>query len=409
MAVAATLLTGCGSGGRPAPPWQEIPYDALTGGATATPLVASVLAGSGSAPWLLGGVEVDAAGERHVRIWSSTEPTGPWRVAAMDAVAGRTGPEETVDYLTTGPAGTIALGASLSPDEGYPRPSTWLAGDPAASRWQEVLEDREFFGGPDIISFGGMSEGPLGCIVAGTWTDARGRPVISVWTSRDGLRWSHDYTEPAFEGAPGEVPFASGVAAGAAGELVSGSVEIPTAADPGRQEGALWLSSDGTHWRRLVLPSTGAASGPGTTFDAVAAFPSGWLVAGTLTRGGGEVVPAVWEVDGTGRVGPPVLLPVAGSTGTGSGTAGSGAAGSAIPTAVEVDGLDVTVAARWGGSALLWSARLGRRGLSSWRSVPAPVATVPQLQDVRLASGPAGRVLVMTGANASLVFSQSGT
>ena len=406
--LAAAVLAGCGGSGRPAPDWREVPYGALVSGVGDQPEVAAVTAGGPTAAWLLGGTVVDGRGDRHVRIWSAPGPAGPWRVAGMAAVPGLDGPQETIEDLSSGTAGLIAFGYRLSPDEGYPRPSAWVARDGRPSAWDEIHEDREFFGGPDIISFGGMSQGPHGCFVAGTWTDGRGRPVISVWRTTDGRDWTHDYTDPAFEGRPGEVPFASGVADSRSGVLVSGSVETPTASDPGHQEGALWLSADGTRWRRLPLPAGAGSGGPGTTFDAVAAVPGGWLVAGTVgtatgttgtgtgaASGGGRSVPAVWSVTTAGTVGPPQRLPLGGD-----GTAGA----PVVPTSVDMAGDRVTVAGRSGMRAVIWSAGLSARGVGRMHRVPAPPADVPQLQGVLVAAGPAGAMVVMSGADASVVY-----
>ena len=419
----AAGLAACGGSGRPVPDWHEVPYSALVGTPGDQPQVAAVAAGGPATadsatggpatPWLLGGTVVDTAGNRRVHIWSAPSPAGPWQPADMVAVPGLDGPQETIEYLTArspAGAGPIAFGYRLSPDEGYPRPSAWVAGDAGGRSWSEIHEDREFFGGPDIVSFGGLSEGPHGCYVAGTWTDGRGRPVISTWRTTDGRDWTHDFTEPAFEGAAGEVPFASGVADGPAGVLVAGSVETPTRSDPGRQQGALWLAADGIHWRRLAVQTEPGAkggaigaseSGPGTTFDAVAAVPGGWLVAGTLTVAGGgtaapRAVPAVWAVDAQGVLSRPQRLKV---------TAAAGSDGTAVvPTAIDVAGGRVTVAARAGGRALLWSAPLAKRGLPAPHPVAAPDAEVPQLQTVRVATGPAATVVVMTGADASVVY-----
>ena len=408
--LAATVLAGCGGSGRPAPEWREVPYGALVTGVGDQPDVAAVAAGGSTAAWLLGGTVVDGGGNRHVRIWSAPGPAGPWRVAGMKAVPGLDGPQETIRDLSSGPAGLIAFGYRLSPDEGYPRPSAWLAQDGRPTAWDEIHEDREFFGGPDIISFGGMSQGPHGCFVAGTWTDGRGRPVISVWRTTDGRDWTHDFTDPAFEGRPGEVPFASGVADSPSGVLVSGSVETPTASDPGRQEGALWLSADGAGWRRLARPAGSGSrrreDGPGTTFDAVAAVAGGWLVAGTIgtatstsgagTKSGGTgSVPAVWTVTTGGTLGPPQLLPL-----TGGATAGV----PVVPTSIAVTGDRVAVAGRAGTRAVIWSAGLSAQKVGRMHLVPAPQADVPQLEAVLVAAGPAGAVVVMSGADASVAY-----
>lgn len=375
----AGALAGCGrTEAGPAPAWKEIPYGALVAGVASQPYVAAVQPGGPGRPWLLGGAVVDPGGTRRVRIWSAPSPAGPWRAGRTVAVPGRDGPLETIEGLARGPAGTNAFGYRLSPDEGYPRPSTWLAAGPGDPPWREIGQDVEFFGGPDIISFGGMSEGPHGCFVAGTWTGPSNRPVISVWRSGDGLHWSHDFSAPAFAGRPGEVPFATGVADGPDGVLIAGTVERPTPADPGREAGGLWYSPDGDRWSRLAVPDPPAA-GPGSTFDAVGAVPGGWLVAGTRPGPHGPR-PAVWMVDGADhRVRLLGLLPA------------GPAPAAAVPTSVAVTATRIVVAGRAGTRAALWEAAPGRRGPGRFSAVAGPAADVPGLQTVRVASGPGGR------------------
>jgi hypothetical protein len=162
-------------------------------------------------------------------------------------------------------------------------------------RWDEIVEPREMFGGPDIIGVGGVAAGPHGDFVAGTWTDARSHPVVAVWRSPDGRTWSRDSTDPSFVGRSGEVPFGTAVADGPHGVLVTGTAEVPTRSDPTGQRGALWYSPDGVRCRRIL---SGAIAAPRehSTFAAVTATGSGWLIAGT--EGTGPTTRAtVWTLD----------------------------------------------------------------------------------------------------------------
>ena len=222
--------------------------------------VVAAEAPSGAGPWLLGGGVVTPDGVNHVTIWVAPGPGGPWRTASMHPFAGRDGPNELILGLA---GGDVALGSYRAPREGYPRPSTWTAAPGSAGgAWQEVLADRELFGGPSIVAIGddaggGLTSGPHGYHIAGTWIGPANRVVATVWSSATGSRWVRDDVDPAFTAGPDAQSYGDDIADGAAGLLMVGSTAEPTRADPTREVGSLWYSGDGSRWRRLPAPHRG--------------------------------------------------------------------------------------------------------------------------------------------------------
>lgn len=387
MAGVVGSVTACGGGGGGHPAasgWRPIGDSELVA-APAIPIVETAASGPGGG-WLLGGVTVGSDGTRRVTIWVATGPSGTWRPASMVAVPGRDGPNETVFSIAGDSAHLVAFGYRRSPTEGYPRPSTWLSSAPGD--WHEILEDREFLGGPNVIGFGGLTFGPHGFTLSGTWTDSRGRPTLAVWRSVDGSLWSRDSTEAAFDGDGAHIPLATGVADGATGILVTGTVEAPTRADPGHRQGGLWFSATGRSWTRVASNPGDRGSAGSSTFDAVADVPGGWLVAGTVTAAG-RTTATVWFLDTTLQLGPPHLLPGPGSDG-------------AQPVAVDTYAGRVFVVAARADRPFMWAGTTARGDPTGWTTFGIPVRHVGfPITTGAVTAGPAGLLLVVAGADRS--------
>jgi hypothetical protein len=371
LAATALVLAACSasSSGSARPAWTEV---------KGLGHVVAVAAPSGQAPWLLGGGVIGPDGVNHVAIWSALGPAGPWVSDKMTPVAGRDGPNETIQGFGTG-AGTgppAAVGSRPSPSEGYPRPSTWVVapGPPGAPSWQEVLASRELFGGPNVVSIGAMGAGPHGYFIAGTWLAPDNHVVAAVWHSGEGLQWVRHDTDPAFDAGPATQSYAFTVADGPSGILLGGTTATPTPADPTREVGTLWHSTDGDRWARLA----GWGDGGRSVVRAVQALGTGWVAAGQVRS-----QPATWVVDAglhTSR------QPLPGASGT------------------TVDDLTVTTGAvlaaglKPDGAIVIWEAP--RRGdqLGGWRPVVPPPAG-PGWSGARLAA--AGKQLVVVAFNAT--------
>ncbi len=299
----------------------------------------------------------------------------------------RDGPYETIRFLLVGRSPAVAFGWRNSPTEGYPRPSVWAAVGPTDDSWTEIAEDREFFGGPNIVSFGGTSSGPDGYFIAGTWTSATGPIVASVWSSPDGLTWSHDFTDAAFAGRPGEVPFAEGIADGPTGVLMVGTADAPTHTEPGATRGVLWFAPAGRNWTRLDVAPSGVAVA--SRFDAVAATDGGWIVGG-MSDGRDAGRPLVWFVPGADREPRPEPLD-------------GGIPGASI-SSVAVDSTRVVAGGVVGQRIEIWTAPLHDGIPGRWSVLTAPPVNVPYLQKIVLSVSPSYIAADVIGRSATEIW-----
>ena len=371
-ALTAVFVTGCG---RPAEPllstWSPV---------KGLGYVVSAQAPTVDTPWLLGGDTVGGDGVTHVAAWSAARATGPWQPVGLVPVPGRDGPNETILGFAA-PVGLgpiVMFGSRRSPTEGYPRPSTWTAVIGQPLLFYEVLADRELFGGPNVVSIGtksggGLTSGPHGFHIAGTWVGPADAAVASVWgASAAGQPWSRDTTDPAFVAGPGQQAYGADVADGSAGLLMVGYLAAPTTADPLAQYGALWYSADGRAWTRLGLL-------PSAALSAVRVSKGGWTAGGS--RGSR---PAVWRI-GTDLAASLTVLP-------GTGTV----------TDLAVDGAAVWAAGvSADGSAELWR---GWVPTGRWSAVPVPPAGGVAWDQARLAVGRDQLLLVMFNGTVSAVW-----
>jgi hypothetical protein len=275
----------------------------------------------------------------------------------------RDGPTELILGLTDG---NVALGSYRAPREGYPRPSTWIAPPGSAgTTWQEVVANRELFGGPSIVAIGddaggGLTSGPHGYHIAGTWIDPDNRVVATVWSSPRGTGWVRNDLDPAFSAGPDTQSYGADIADSPAGLLMVGTTAEPSPSDPTREVGSLWYSPDGDHWRRL--PALSGAQQVAVDVDRPIDINQtggggGWLVAGQATSAG-VARPIVWAVSRDLGVSP-TRLPG--------------------PPAVVTD-LAVTPAAVWAagvtrtGTPVVWKAPVRAGRPSGWQLVGPPAA-----------------------------------
>jgi hypothetical protein len=330
----------------------------------------------GPGPWLLGGSVRGPDGVNRVAIWSAAGPAGQWRRDAVAPVAGRDGPNETIQGFGSPPgAGPLAaVGSRPSPTEGYPRPSTWVtaSGRPGLPAWREVLASRELFGGPSVVAIAGMGAGPHGYFIAGTWLAPDNHVVAAVWHSAAGVEWTRDDTAPAFDAGPGTQSYAFDVADSPAGVLLGGTTAQPAPGAPARETATLWFSADGLRWARLpALPGAGRA-----VVHAVRDLGTGWVAAG---QAGGQ--PEVWLVEAG--------LPV-------SGQALTGAPGATIDDLAVTPGAVLAAGVTAAGEVMLWRATRHAGQVGGWRRVSPPPAG-PAWSGASLAA--AGNQVVLVAFN----------
>ncbi|MDQ2728691.1 MAG: hypothetical protein M3Y91_12710 [Actinomycetota bacterium] len=350
----------------------------------------AVAAPSAGQPWLVGGDTLTPDGVTHVGVWTSPSPTGPWRQAAMNAAPDRDGPYETILGFARSANRTVALGSRNSPEEGYPRPSTWTADGPS-TRWQETLASRELFGGPDIVALGAIAAGPHGYSVAGTWVSPYGHPGAAVWRSTDGMEFARDDTDPALAGGPGETPLALDVADNRRGILVVGSASAPKAGQAGHVRGAIWYSPTGASWQRLFASDPDLDRAGQTTVSTVRALGDGWLAAGT-TVDGNQSRPMVWSIDATLRLRAQTLP-------AGAGQPPVTISGLAVSATIAV------VAGVGGGRPVFWTAPVDGGRIGRWASVgPEPGPAPAGLRTVSVAAGAGAVTTVLSGPSTSQVW-----
>ena len=271
-------------------------------------------------------------------------------------------------------AGGVAVGAL----HGNPRPYLWSGsiGGPL----NELNLPRELFGGERIISFNGLTTGPLGGFAVGTWDGVTNQTVAQVWRTTDGTDWHRLDGVSALTGSPEEILEGRAVAVGARRVVLVGTaVDLLRLAD--RDDGAMWWSDDGTTWTRADL--TGAQMG-GAGDQELRAVASSGISGGFVAGGSDGPAAVVWSsIDGrTWRRADP--LPH--GQGTGARVTAVVAGGSGTEWAAGV------VA----GSPRLWSSSdpAGRR----WSDRPLPTAD--------LATGPAQSVTLAAGSGLLLVVVQ---
>ena len=255
-----------------------------------TPLPAAT-----DAHWLAVGATISGPDQASSpAFWTSTDLREPMRCAAR-AVSADGAASVVLDTATRTDGTTVSLSSRASPLHGNQRPSVWLWPGRAGSPCQEVATTRELFGGPDLVSLGGLASAPNGTFyVAGTRTDRLDRQVATVWRSSDGSIWDRNDTDPSLVSGPGELVSGRAVAAGQRGVVVAGQAIRLLPGDPARVEGALWYSADGRRWQR----ERGAAfSQPGqTSLTAVVAPRRGFVAAGWSRQGSNGAV-AAWTSD----------------------------------------------------------------------------------------------------------------
>jgi hypothetical protein len=196
-----------------------------------------------------------------------------------------------------------------------------------------------------------MSSGPHGYFITGTWIGPDVHVITAVWRSADGLHWTRDDTDPAFDAGPGTQSYGYDVADGASGLLLGGTTATPSRQDPTREVGTLWHSTDGDRWTRLPpVPGKGSR----VTVRAVRPLGPGWVAA----KGAGAQ-PEIWLVDAHLRVKAQALPAAGGAT-----------VYDLAVTSESVLAAGISPA----GAAMVWAASRHDRQLGRWRLVNAPPA-----------------------------------
>lgn len=286
LALAAASLARCGHrAGPPAPPWtrSELPVGVGTDRASARADVAALDAAGDGLRWLAGGATVDDHGVRTVQIWTSaTGPQGPWRRSSFRATS-IDGPQDVIYSIAESPSISVAQGTRPSPLHGIPRPSMWMSTTLDAASWSEAPALREEFGGENVVSVGGVSAGPHGVALSGSWINRADRSSAAIWTSTNGLDWQRNDSDPAFAGVPPELPQASDIADARPGLVLVGRAPAPTPDDPTAEHGAIWWSADGSSWARTLTAQV-ASRDAQVSIDRVRFGGGRYVAVGSISR-----------------------------------------------------------------------------------------------------------------------------
>ena len=381
----AAITAQCAYGHEPPPPrWSRLTLPVNVQAPTAGDRVdvTTVWGGTGGQPWLAGGDAVDIAGNRQVQIWSSdVGPQGPWRQSSFLATS-IDGPHDVVSSISAAGPLTAAVGVRPSPLHGIPRASMWTGSARSPAVWQEAPVTREVFGGENVVGIGGMTVGPHGVFLAGSWSTAGERASAAVWTSPDGLVWTRNDRDPAFVGYPPELPQASDVADSPGGVVMVGRAPTPSPGDPTAEHGAIWWSADGTRWER-VLVAKGASRGTQISIDRVRYGDGRYVAAGTIESRGSAALDIWMSCDGINWRDQPTHISLSG--GPTSSVTGLAVVGDAVVVGAVADQRPV-----------LWEARRGGR----WKKVGLP-ADSPPGADIDVTATPGAIAIAVRRTNDS--------
>jgi hypothetical protein len=290
----------------------------------------------------------------------------------------------------------IAGGAAVGALHGNLRP--YMFAGPLGGPLRELNLPRELFGGENIISFEGLTAGPLGGLAAGTYVGVTNQSVAQVWRTSNGTDWQRLDAVAALTGSPQEILAGRAVAVGPHRAVLVGTA-IDLRHLENRDDGAAWWSDDGASWVRADLRGAGMG-GPGDQeLRAVAAIDGGPRSGGFLAGGSDGTSAVVWSSPDGRQWQRSLPLPGGrGRAATVTALAGSGAAG--LWAAGVVDG-----------TPRLWRSADG----SQWKrlSLPAPpvagvVASGPA-QSVSMGAANGQLVVVVQGAAGSYEVNVSGT
>jgi hypothetical protein len=187
----------------------------------------------------------------------------------------------------------FAVGLRDTPDGSSPV-AFWRSAD--GITWAPLARDEATFADAQEASLVATSSGLVAWGTAGGGTcsgQGEGQVIctrmpVLVWTSPDGEHWTRIADASMFEGA-------------SVSTITDGPAGLVAVGDTGWDRPAIWVSADGTRWRRLSLP---AAVFAGAHFSSVRATASGYVLAGgtgtqRVSVTGGEpsnqtVEPAGW-------------------------------------------------------------------------------------------------------------------
>ncbi len=260
--------------------WARVTHDEATfGGDDFQEMQSVVVFGS-----TLIAVGVDASGgDADAAVWTSSDGLNWNRVVAAEAVLGGPGSQAMLRVAVGGP-GLVAVGFEDAADDFDWDAAVWTS--PDGITWTRVPHDEAAFGGDRIQVMWGVTVAEVGLVAVGT--DRSGGDVdAAVWTSPDGITWTRvPHDEALFGGAANQNMVAiSGDA--------SGVVAVGLDASGGDQDAAVWTSPDGLNWIRVVNPEAVFGGTGNQRMSGLSAGGPGWVAVGS-DDSAGDMDGAVW-------------------------------------------------------------------------------------------------------------------
>jgi hypothetical protein len=275
--------------------WTRVPHDeANLGGRNGQTMRAVVAGGPGlvAVGYESSGQDSDAA------VWTSVDGSTWTRVPHDEAVFGGDW-RQAMQAVVTGGPGLVAVGydeSNAGRDDAGGRATdaaVWTSAD--GSIWTRVPHDEAVFGGDNSRAMTAVVVGGPGLVAVGYDSANQGWAGMdanaAVWTSPDGIAWTRVPNAEVFGDRLWQIMNA--VTRGGPGLVAVGHDGAVNDYDA-----AVWTSTDGIIWTR-VLPDEAVFGGSDVQeMSAVAAADSG-LVAVGYRRGAGGYDAAVWaSVDG---------------------------------------------------------------------------------------------------------------
>jgi len=203
------------------------------------------------AEWLAVGLGHHSAHDRNPLWWTSTDGAS-WKPGTIDSTTAD-GPNSGFVGIARAGAEVAALGQAYSGVHGNSRPLVWQRESDGALH--EVPITRELFGGPRAMSVTGLTGDESGFvasggyIVGGTWTGGASSVAASVWTSATGATWARHPDDPQLTSGTSEVVLTRAIASGDGVVVVVGTT-TPTGSGP--TQPAAWRSEGDDTWTRVT-------------------------------------------------------------------------------------------------------------------------------------------------------------
>jgi len=178
--------------------------------------------------------------DRDAAVWTSIDGTVWDRVPHDPEVFG--GPRnQEMNAVAAGGPGLVAIGYDASPGAGS-HAAVWVSADGLS--WQRIPGGDAVFGGAQTVEMAGVVAGGPGLVAVGGLTSVGGYDA-AVWTSSDGTVWQRLVHDVEVMGGQGSQVMADVVAFGE--RLVAVGADGPADA----QHAAIWVSADSLVWERV--------------------------------------------------------------------------------------------------------------------------------------------------------------